>query len=263
MDRRAFCYLAAAVTADAGARLLDPFDTFTCSLIAPLKKRRDIFFEAREYASAYSLYMRLRRLQSVVGYGNFNIIDFDYALTIGRHYTNVGEFRDDEIEVFEKLFYFNADEYGFFGEKVITDMTVRFDRNKMYKVPHTGHFLYKSESLGHYETIRKKIGGSIILTSGVRGIVKQMYLFLNKTFQLNGNLSLASHSLAPAGYSYHGVGDFDVGKVGFGVKNFTREFENTDEFKRLMDLGFVKIRYYDNNPFGVRYEPWHIKVVKG
>jgi LAS superfamily LD-carboxypeptidase LdcB len=28
-----------------------------------------------------------------------------------------------------------------------------------------------------------------------------------------------------------------------------------------MDLGYIKIRYPKGNPFGVRFEPWHIKVV--
>ena len=51
------------------------------------------------------------------------------------------------------------------------------------------------------------------------------------------------------------------GKIGFGKRNFTADFSNTEEFKRLTDLGYVNIRYPENNPFGVRYEPWHIKVV--
>jgi len=92
-------------------------------------------------------------------------------------------------------------------------------------------------------------------------VVKQIYLFLNKAAEVDGNLSLASYSLAPPGHSYHAVGDFDVGKRNFGVKNFTEEFAKTDEFKRLSDLGYLVIRYPQNNSFGVRYEPWHIKVV--
>ena len=55
--------------------------------------------------------------------------------------------------------------------------------------------------------------------------------------------------------------DFDVGKIGFGRKNFTEAFATTDEFKKLVDLGYVEIRYPEGNTFGVRYEPWHIKVV--
>ena len=100
-----------------------------------------------------------------------------------------------------------------------------------------------------------------MLTSGVRSVVKQIFLFLNKTAKVNGNLSLASYSLAPPGHSYHALGDFDVGKKGFGHKNFSVEFSETDEFKRLSDLGYFDIRYPQNNPFGVRYEPWHIKII--
>ena len=65
----------------------------------------------------------------------------------------------------------------------------------------------------------------------------------------------------PPGHSYHAVGDFDVGKKGFGSRNFSEAFAQTDEFKRLIDLGYLDIRYPQKNPFGVRYEPWHIKVV--
>ena len=41
----------------------------------------------------------------------------------------------------------------------------------------------------------------LVLTTGVRGVVKQFYLFLRKADRANGNLSLASRSLAPPGYS--------------------------------------------------------------
>jgi hypothetical protein len=224
--------------------------------------RQDIYFSIADYKCASRLFSRLKRVQSIVGHGNFNIISFDYALLISKRYSKVGKFKKDELELFERLFFMSASDYGFYGDKVVDDLTKVFKRKEMKKIPHTGHFLYHGDALNHYELIRKSIGDSIVLTSGVRGIVKQMYLFLAKVFRVDGNLSLASNSLAPAGYSYHGVGDFDVGKVGFGYRNFTTDFEKTDEYKRLMDLGFVKIRYHKNNNFGVRYEPWHIKVVK-
>ncbi len=224
--------------------------------------RKDIYFSSKEYECAYRLFSRLKRVQSIVGYGNFNIISFDSAISTSKYYPKIGKFQRDELDLFEKLFFVKASNYGFYGDKVVNDLTRVFKKKEMKKIPHTGHFLYYGDALTHYELIRKNIGNSIILTSGVRGIVKQMYLFLGKVFRVKGNLSLASNSLAPAGYSYHGIGDFDVGKVGFGYRNFTTDFEKTDEYKRLMDLGFVKIRYHKNNNFGVRYEPWHIKVVK-
>lgn len=223
-------------------------------------KHSDIYFSSIDRECASRLLARLRRVQSIVGHGNFNIISFDYALKISKYYSSVGRFQKDELALFEKLFFIDASEYGFYGEKVVDNITQVFKKKEMLKVPHTGHFLYEGDAHAHYELIRRSIGDSIILTSGVRGIVKQMYLFLGKVFRVDGNLSLASNSLAPPGYSYHEIGDFDVGKVGFGARNFTTDFETTDEYKRLMDLGFVQIRYHKNNPYGVRYEPWHIKV---
>jgi LAS superfamily LD-carboxypeptidase LdcB len=99
-----------------------------------------------------------------------------------------------------------------------------------------------------------------VLTSGVRSIVKQLYLFMRKAERADGNLSLASRSLAPPGYSFHAIGDFDVGKRGLGGANFTQAFARTDVYRRLVDLGFVEMRYPQQNLLGVRFEPWHIRV---
>jgi zinc D-Ala-D-Ala carboxypeptidase len=221
----------------------------------------DIYISKEELTIAKTLFVRLKRVQNTIGYGNFNIVSFDEAIKVAKNYSKVGSFSPAELLLFEKYFYFNARNYGFYGDKVVEELTRSFPSNEMVKIPHSGHFLSQGDPLKHYQTIRQCIGDTIILTSGVRSVVKQMYLFLNKAFALSGNLSQASASLAPAGYSYHGIGDFDVGKVGFGYRNFTEDFEHTDEFKRLMDLGFVAIRYPQKNPFGVRYEPWHIKVI--
>jgi LAS superfamily LD-carboxypeptidase LdcB len=90
--------------------------------------------------------------------------------------------------------------------------------------------------------------------------MKQFLLFLNKAYRSRGNLSVASRSLAPPGYSFHGVGDFDVGQVGFGIANFSSRFTTTKVFKRLRDLGYIELRYPKGNLLGVRFEPWHIKV---
>lgn len=91
--------------------------------------------------------------------------------------------------------------------------------------------------------------------------MKQFLLFLNKAYKNNGNLSLASRSLAPTGYSFHGIGDFDVGQAGLGAKNFTDQFTKTEVYRRLGELGYLKLRYPDENLEGVRFEPWHIKIV--
>jgi len=220
----------------------------------------DIIASAAEYKVLHSLYKRLYRLQRTVGYAHFNVLNFDTALKTARWYKRVGAFTKAEIDYFEELFYEAAQSYGFYGEKVIVSMTNSINKRELVKVRHSGHYLFKGDALNKYNEIRKVMGKKVILTSGVRNIVKQTYLFLNKVVSTKGNLSIASRSLAPAGYSYHGISDFDIGKVGFGARNFTADFAKTKEFQSLTKMGYIKIRYPKNNPFGVRYEPWHIKV---
>lgn len=226
-----------------------------------MPERKDVILSGQEYKTLKKTLYRLKRIQKTVGYGHFNVVSFDEALKIAGRYSRVGTFTQDELSLLEKLFYENANVYGFYGEKVLSSLTADIKTNETKKIPYTGHYLYRGRAEAMYQEIKKDLGNNIILTSGVRGVVKQMYLFLNKAVKLKGNLSQASTSLAPPGYSFHGIGDFDVGKVGFGYRNFTSEFAETDEYKKLMDLGYIKIRYFEGNPFGVRFEPWHIKVI--
>lgn len=221
----------------------------------------DVFLGPERYQTLVSVFKRMDRVQNLVGHGNFNVISFDDMLTYARRYESVGAFPEAESDFLEELFEERADRYGFFGEKVVGELTARIPEKDTVKVPRTGHFLYRGRSYELYQKVRREVGGDLILTSGIRSIVKQTHLFLAKTIQAKGNLSRASRSLAPPGHSFHGIGDFDVGKVGLGSKNFTSEFARTDEFKRLVDLGFVDMRYPEHNLLGVRYEPWHIKVV--
>jgi len=204
---------------------------------------------------------KVRNLRNNIGFGNFNLLSFDAMIEVSTKRKGLIPFTHNELELFEKIFFENANNYGFYGEKVSTKLTEVINPKDTLKVPYTGHYIYRGESEKLYRQIKKDIGKEIILTSGVRSVVKQMDLFLRKVVRSNGNISVASRSLAPAGYSYHGTGDFDVGKVGFGHKNFTSDFSKTDEFSKLMKSGYINIRYTKNNPFGVRYEPWHIKVV--
>lgn len=206
-------------------------------------------------------FKRIDRVQSLVGHGNFNVLGFDDMLRYSRQNESVGAFTPQELDFLESLFFDDVERYGFYGEKVIDSLTAVVSSRDRIKVSRTGHFLFKGQSEEIYKKIRQDVGDSIVLTSGIRGIVKQTHLFLAKTIQSNGNLSLASRSLAPPGHSFHGVGDFDVGKVGFGAKNFTADFSGTEEFHQLVDLGYLSIRYPEENLLGVRYEPWHIKVV--
>lgn len=219
----------------------------------------DIFISRSQKALLHSVSRKLSLVQSYVGFGKFNLLGFDdcrYFLKVGRGMT---PFTRAEQKFIEEIFEFEAEDYGFYGDKIVTKLSERISDRDVIKIPHSGHYLFRDASLDVYRKITKDVGRSIVLTSGIRNVVKQLHLFLAKTIKVEGNFSQASRSLAPPGYSYHAVGDFDVGKKGFGTLNFTHKFSETDEYKRLIDLGYIDIRYPTDNPFGVRFEPWHIE----
>jgi hypothetical protein len=220
----------------------------------------DIFLEAELLPVLNSCVSRLKRLQSIVGHGNFHLLSFDLGLLYARNYSKVGRFTRVELDFLERIFYEDSSRYGFLGDKPISRMTTSIKKRQVVKIPRTGNYLYKGTPQQMYEKIRKHIGDKLYLTSGVRGVMKQFYLFLNKAKKSNGNFSLASRSLAPPGYSFHGISDFDVGQVGYGAQNFTSKFTNTEVFRKLDALDYINIRYPRNNLEGVRFEPWHIRV---
>jgi len=255
---------------------VSPFTAFSVQAAAlgmetkiDLKKTRlfnahfddDIFVADHNKAVLSAVFKRFRRLIDVVGYTKFALIDFDEALKVARNYPQVGAFPKEELVFLEFIFYFDAKVYGFWGKKLLTEIDVELPRKAVKKISGTAQYLFRGDAEKIYGKIHKAMGDRVILTSGVRGVVKQLYLFLKKVQYSKGNLSMASRSVAPPGHSFHGVGDFDIGKAGFGYRNFTSAFAQTDEYKRLIKLGYLKIRYPKGNPFGVRFEPWHVKVV--
>ena len=221
----------------------------------------DIFLEKDKLPLLKTSLLRLKKIQRTVGYANFSLLNFDDALKIGKSYASVGPFSRQEIDFLEMIFYSQVKGYGFMGEKPIKTITEKIIKKKVKKIPHTGNFLYRGRSIKMYRRIKKEVGNDVILTSGIRSVMKQFLLFLNKADKSCGNLSMASRSLAPPGYSFHGVGDFDVGKKGYGIHNFTERFTRTDVYKKLTKLGYLKFRYDRDNDLGVRFEPWHIKVI--
>jgi len=220
----------------------------------------DVILEEKQIALLNACVSRLKRLQMMAGHGNFNILGFDDGLAIARKYPQVGNFTKEELDFLEGIFYSDSSVYGFLGEKPIANMTTRIKTNEVVKISGSGNYLYGGAPLEMYEKLKKQVGDKLYLTSGIRGVVKQFLLFLDKADSNRGNLSLASRSLAPPGYSYHGIADFDVGQIGYGSLNFTASFTTTEVFKKLDDLDYVSIRYPRNNLMGVRFEPWHIKV---
>ena len=221
----------------------------------------DLYLPQNEFTTLTAVINRLERVQQFVGHGNFNLLGFDAMLKYANRYDSIGKFSPTEMAFMEKIFFTEARQYGFYGEKVTDNLTAKIKDQDVERVPYTGHYVFKGRSYAHYQKLIRDVGPSIVLTSGIRSVVKQMHLFLSKCAKSNGNLSKASRSLAPPGHSFHGIGDFDVGRLGWGEDNFTSKFAMTDEFKRMQDLGYVQIRYPEDNRLGVRFEPWHIKVV--
>ncbi len=220
----------------------------------------DIVINAEKHKTFESTVMRLRCLEQFVGHSNFQLLGFDRGLKIARNYSDVGAFTSGEVELMEKIFYTDAVYYGFFGHKHMEDITCRINKREVIKISHSGNYLYKGTPFETYTRIKKSLGNQMVLTSGIRSIMKQFLLFLNKAHRKGGNVSLASRSLAPPGYSYHGISDFDVGQAGFGMSNFTEQFTNTYVYKKLSESGYLKFRYPQKNLLGVRFEPWHIEI---
>lgn len=220
----------------------------------------DVILEKKERLLLSTCVSRLKRLQHTVGHGNFHLLGFDDGLKFGRNYSNVGSFTKEEQDFLERIFYTDSSVYGFWGEKPIANMTTRINKKEVVKIPRSGNYLYRGAPHEMYEKARKNVGDKLYLTSGIRGVLKQFLLYLNKANKNKGNLSLASRSLAPPGYSYHGIADFDVGQIGYGALNFTDRFTTTEVFRKLDDLSYITIRYPKGNFEGVRFEPWHIKV---
>lgn len=225
-----------------------------------LHHKDDIFLSKSKLPLLSTSLKKIYRIQRIVGHSNFYLLNFDGAIAISKNYSKVGKFTNKELDFLAELFYADCSIYGFKGDKPMKSLTTKIHKRSVVKVRGTGNYLYKGMPEKLYKKIRKDIGKDIYLTSGVRSVMKQFLLFLNKVYKSEGNLSLASRSLAPPGYSYHGISDFDVGKVGLGSANFTKKFEQTDLFKKLLKLDYVALRYPKGNNLGVRYEPWHITV---
>ncbi|MFH2065719.1 MAG: M15 family metallopeptidase [Pseudomonadota bacterium] len=220
----------------------------------------DIYVEPEDCHFLESVVFRFRKIIKMVGHGNFALLSLDEAIQTARDYQDVGCFSENELIFLEKIFYTESSVYGFLDDKPLKNLTDRIDKQRTVKIPYSGNYLYQGHPFETYQQIKNSIGENVILTSGLRSIVKQFYLFLNKVYTNQGNLSLASRSLAPPGYSFHGIGDFDVGQVNFGEFNFTEKFTDSGVYKKLTDLGYSGFRYPDGNQLGVRFEPWHIKV---
>jgi len=226
-----------------------------------LANSNDIYLSPSEFRTIETLNKRLNRVKKFVGFANFNLISYVDVLTYARNYPRIGAFTNEELILIDRLFYENPNGYGFYGKKTCNDIENIVKENEVTKIEHTGHYLFKGKPQKDYASIRDDVGTTLILTSGVRNVVKQLSLYVNKIYNTGGNMTKATLSIAPPAYSYHTVSDFDVGRVDWGYKNFTPDFASTNEFKKMQKLKYIGMRYNKENKDGVRFEPWHVEVI--
>jgi len=222
----------------------------------------DLTLDRARFAVLKKLRKKLLKIQNWYGHGRFNVMSFGDMLSLIEWVPQIPSLQASERALLHELFERDAKDYGFFGTKVISNLSDSISKKDVVKIPGSGQYLFKGQAYKTYKKLRNDVGPDLILTSGIRGIVKQYYLFINKAIEVDGNLSRAARSIAPPGYSFHANGDFDVGRRGLGALNFTDQFSKTPEFKKLIAIGYIDLRYENGNRFGVRYEPWHIKVSK-
>jgi len=247
MTRRDFLLYSSALTAT--------------TLNANLLYNNDIFLSALEYKSLISMNKKLTKVKHHIGYANFNLVSYSDVLKVAKRNSKIGAFNFDELSIIDRLFNENPSKYGFFGERTCYNLNNKISKKDVIKVPRTGHYIFKGTATQDYKRIIGDIGDTLYLTSGVRNVMKQLNLYSNKLIKLNGNITQASRDIAPPSHSFHTVGDFDVGKMGLGAKNFTSAFAKTQEFTKMKKLDYIEMRYTHNNSDGVRFEPWHVKII--
>jgi len=98
----------------------------------------------------------LRRLQVVVGHGNFQILSSDDALHLARRYSQVERFPQNEIDFLERTFYEEATRYGFYGEKVLSRLSDSIRKRDVVKIG--GNNLLKGAAAREYRKIQYVIG---------------------------------------------------------------------------------------------------------
>jgi len=221
----------------------------------------DFYLDREEFKLIVSINSRLKRVKHYVGFARFNLISYQDTLFYARNYPVIGAFTRKELAFIDRLFYEDPNKYGFYGSRTCTDIDNEISLRDVDKIPHTGHYLFKGKPQKDYKEVLNDVGSTLILTSGIRNVVKQLSLYINKIYNSSGNMTKATISIAPPSFSYHTISDFDVGKKGWGYKNFTADFALTNEFEKMTQLEYIGMRYEKNNKDGVRFEPWHVEVI--
>lgn len=201
------------------------------------------------------LAMRLGQAQSSIGHGRFNLASFDdVRAALGKH----APLSSREENEFAALFALDARRIGFLGPRVVQQLSAALPLDQLQAVPPTGQHVFPA-AFELFMRARKVVGEQLIVTSGARGVPKQMLVFINSALH-GGMIARPVHSVAPPGYSYHAVGDIDVGDRRLGGVNFTEAFANSPTYKTLAALAYIHFRYPRHNPYGVQFEPWHLQI---
>lgn len=220
---------------------------------------KDYILTKPELISLKSLDKKIGVVFRHIGYKKSNIInyyDFIKELNASKGLTPLTK---NEKEIFDKIYYMDAKEFGFKGARVSSSYKKFIKKEDLIDVG-SGHYLYRGKSYRLYEQISRDTNDTIMITSGFRNVLKQFYIFTMRVIKLKGDMTKAKDLIAPPAYSYHYHGDFDIGVVGMGIDNFTSKIIEYKEYQKLIDLGTISIRYTKYNKIGVKYEPWHIKI---
>ncbi len=165
----------------------------------------DIWATPEQMVLIYSCYNKLSKVQSLIGYSNFNFIDLPTVTYSARQQRNTGKrlggktertlpFTRPEEQFMDQIFAIDAKTYGFYGERVIYDKNYRINPKKLISTD--CHFLRRGEAHAKYIRIKKQVSSKysdtrgstskldMQVTSGIRNIPKQMRLFFRKAVRL-------------------------------------------------------------------------------
>jgi len=116
----------------------------------------DLIASSEEFSLVKSCQRKTHALMRYVGFGNFNILNFDDALAYMKNTASLKAFTKAELDYIDMLFARDASAYGFYGEKIFNNLTDRVNADELIKVSGSGHYVYKHHSLSTYKNILQR-----------------------------------------------------------------------------------------------------------
>ena len=105
----------------------------------------DLWLSESEWETLKSVHKKIAQVKNYVGYGHFNILSFDQMLKYAKNVSSIQAFTKDELNLLEGTFYRNAQDLGFMGNKVVSNLTNEIKLSQVSKIPGSGHYLFKGE----------------------------------------------------------------------------------------------------------------------